>query len=49
MGLDYWSAKLDSGQMDRVHVVLGFVQSQENFHNLVRGWFNQWSYSNWTG
>jgi hypothetical protein len=41
-GLDYWTGKLDSEQLDRFHVILGFVQSVENFHLLVRGWFNQY-------
>ncbi|MEX2119867.1 MAG: DUF4214 domain-containing protein [Pirellulales bacterium] len=40
-GLDYWSAQLAQG-MSRSDVVLGFVQSEENFRNLVRGWHVQY-------
>jgi hypothetical protein len=41
-GLAYWTDKLDSEVLDRFHVILGFVQSDENFHNLVHGWYLQY-------
>ena len=41
-GLSFWTAKLDTGALDRYHVILGFVQSDENFHILIRGWYQQY-------
>jgi hypothetical protein len=36
-GLQYWTANLDGGAMTRDQVVLGFVDSEENFQNLTAG------------
>jgi hypothetical protein len=39
-GLQYWTGQLDSGAMTPTQVVNGFQDSQENFQNLVTGYFN---------
>ncbi len=46
-GLSFWTAKLGTGTLDRFHVILGFVESDENFHNLVRRLVSaiSWSYA----
>ncbi|HEV3022715.1 MAG TPA: DUF4214 domain-containing protein, partial [Pirellulales bacterium] len=41
-GLTYWTGNLDDGAMTRQQVVLGFVDSTENFMNLVTGFFQQY-------
>jgi hypothetical protein len=41
-GLDYWTTRLDSGQLSRKQVVFGFTRSNENFTNLVTGWYQQY-------
>lgn len=41
-GLDYWTTRLDSGQLSRQQVVFGFTRSNENFTNLINGWYQQY-------
>jgi hypothetical protein len=41
-GLSYWTGNLDNGTMTRQEVVLGFVRSDENFRNLVTGYFEEY-------
>ncbi|MEX2558820.1 MAG: Ig-like domain-containing protein [Pirellulales bacterium] len=41
-GRQFWVDALDQGRMTRQQVVLGFVRSDENFRNLITGWFNQY-------
>ncbi len=41
-GLQYWTGRLDDGRMTQQQVVLGFVQSDENFRNLTTGFFQQY-------
>jgi hypothetical protein len=41
-GLQFWTHNLDTGAMTQTQVVLGFVESQENFTNLVKGFFQQY-------
>jgi hypothetical protein len=41
-GLSYWTGRLDDGSMTRQEVVLGFVESPENFTNLTNGFFMQY-------
>lgn len=41
-GLNNWVTRLDRGILDRRGVVLGFVTSEENFRNSVRGWYLQY-------
>ncbi|HEV3002867.1 MAG TPA: DUF4214 domain-containing protein, partial [Pirellulales bacterium] len=42
VGLQYWSANLDQGTMKREQVVLGFVDSNENFQKLTTGFFQEY-------
>jgi photosystem II stability/assembly factor-like uncharacterized protein len=41
-GLRYWTTNLDNGAMSRDQVVLGFVDSNENFQNLTTGFFQEY-------
>lgn len=41
-GLEYWTTRLQSGQLSRQQVVFGFTRSDENFRNLVNGWYQQY-------
>lgn len=41
-GLNHWVGELNAGRLTRPQVVLGFVQSAENFRLLTRGWFQQY-------
>jgi hypothetical protein len=41
-GHDFWSGVLNRQQLDRFGVVLFFVRSDENFRNLVNGWFQEY-------
>lgn len=41
-GLAYWVDLLDRRVASREQVVVGFVQSDENYHNLVTGWYRQY-------
>ncbi|HEV3021199.1 MAG TPA: DUF4214 domain-containing protein, partial [Pirellulales bacterium] len=41
-GLNYWTGHLDEGSLTRQDVVLGFVESAENFSNLTNGFFEQY-------
>ncbi|MDZ4780852.1 MAG: DUF4214 domain-containing protein, partial [Planctomycetia bacterium] len=41
-GLDYWTTRLSSGQLSRQQVVFGFTRSDENFRNLITGWYQQY-------
>jgi len=41
-GLAFWRDALDAGRLSRQQVVLGFVQSDENYKNLIIGWFQQY-------
>ncbi len=41
-GSTYWTGNLDHGTMTQQQVVLGFVQSDENFRNLSTGFFQQY-------
>jgi hypothetical protein len=41
-GLAYWTGGLDGGTMTQPGVVLGFVQSDENFRNLTTAFFQQY-------
>jgi hypothetical protein len=41
-GSEYWVSNLDQHRMTQQQVVLGFVQSEENFKNLIGGWYQQY-------
>lgn len=41
-GLAYWVDLLDRSAASRQQVVLGFVQSDENYGNLVAAWYRQY-------
>jgi hypothetical protein len=41
-GLQYWTSNLDNHTMSQQGVVLGFVQSPENFGNLTTAFFQQY-------
>jgi hypothetical protein len=41
-GLRYWTSSLGSGAMSRTQVVLGFVDSDENFRNLTTTFFEEY-------
>jgi hypothetical protein len=41
-GLQYWTGLLNDNLQTRSGVILGFEDSPEDFHNLVKGWYIQY-------
>lgn len=41
-GLTYWAGQLDEQSRSRSHVVLAFLDSDENLKNLAEGWYQQY-------